>query len=129
MPTKQNHRTISKSKVRSNHGATIMIDPQKGKSKKIIRKKTKKSITKAKLHKNASYNRSKSKPQTPSSTKNGKINPKKNEKEIRGDTITYWDVLYANTSKMYKAYYSLMNYYGNPLFQYFYQKPIFSLGI
>jgi len=100
-----------------------MTDEQKGKSKKIIRKKTK-SITKAKLHKNSSYNRSKSKSQTPSSTKKDKSNTKKNEKEIREDTITYWDVLYANTRTMYKAYYFLMNYYGNPFFQYLYQKPI-----
>ena len=100
-----------------------MTDIQKGKSKKIIRKKTE-SITKAKLHKNTSYNRSKSKPPTPSSTKNGKINPKKNEREIREDTTTYWDVLYANTRKMYKVYYSLMNYYGATLFQYLYQKPL-----
>ena len=125
MSTKQIHRTISKSKVRSNDGATISINAQKGKSQKRVGKKTKKSIIKAKLHKNASY-RSKSKPQTPSSAKNGKINPRKNEKKIREYEFTYWDVLYAHTMKAYQAYYSLMNYYGGLLFQYPYQKPTFS---
>jgi len=100
-----------------------MTDAQKDKSKKIIRKKTK-STSKTKLHKNTSYNRNKSKPQTPSSTKSSKINPKKNEGEVRKDTVTYWDVLYANTRKMCNAYCFLMNCYCNPLFQYPYQKPI-----
>jgi hypothetical protein len=129
MSTKQIHRTISKSKVRSNDGTTISIKAQKGKLQKRVGKKTKKSIIKAKLHKNASYSRSKSKPKTPSSTKNVKINPKKIEKKIREYEFTYWDVLYAHTRKVYQSYYSLMNYYDNLLFQYLYQKPIFSLGV
>ena len=125
MATKQNHQTASNSKRRSNHGTIILIDAQKDKSQKKARKKTEKLVNKTKSHDNNS--RSKSKRQNSSSTKNGKIKPKKNEKEIREDTSTYWDVLYTKTRKMYQAYYSLMNYYANPFFQYPYQKPASSL--
>ena len=126
MATKQNYQTASNSKRRSNHGTTILIDAQKDKSQKKARKTTEKLVNKTKSHNNDSR-RSKPKTQNSSSTKKGKIKPKKNEKEIREDTSTYWDVVYTKTRKMYQAYYSLMNYYANPFFQYPYQKPASSL--
>jgi len=122
MPTKQNRRTASNSKRRSNHGTTVLIKAQKVKSKKKARKTTEKLVNKTKSRNNDSR-RSKSKTQNSSSTKKGKIKPKKNEKEISEDTSTYWYILYTKTRKMYQAYYSLVNYYANPFFQYPYQKP------
>ena len=127
MPTKQNHRTASNSKRRSNHGTTVLIEAQKVKSQKKARKTTEKLVNKTKSHNNDSR-RSKSKTQNSSSTKKGKIKPKKNEKEIREDTPTYWDILYTKTMKTYQAYYSLVNYYANPFLQYPYQKPTSSLA-
>ena len=122
MPTKQNHRTASNSKRRTNHGTTILINRQKQKSQKKARKKTKKLVNKTKSHNNNSRRR-KSKPQNSNSIKNGKIKPKKNENEIKEDSSTYWDALYTKTSNMHQVYYSLMNYYANLFFQYPYQKP------
>ncbi len=125
MPTKQNRRTASNSKRSSSHGKTILIDAPKEKSQKKGRKRTEKLVNKTKSHNNNS--RSKSKPQNSSSTKNGKIKPKKNQKEIREDTSTYWNVVYTKTREMYQVYNFLMNYYANAFFQYPYQKPTFSL--
>jgi len=93
MPTKQNHRTASNSKRRTNHATTILIDGQKEKSQKKVRKKTEKLVNKTRSHNNNSR-RSKSKPQKSSSIKNGKIKPKKNENKIREDSSTYWDASY-----------------------------------
>ncbi len=122
MPTKQNHRTASNSKRRTNHGTTILINRQKQKSQKKARKKTEKLVNKTRSHNNNSR-RSKSKPQKSSSIKNGKIKPKKNENKIREDSSTYWDALYTKTSNMHQVYYSLMSYYVNLFYQYLYQKP------
>jgi len=126
MSTKQIHRTVSKSKVKSNEGTNISNKAQKSKLQKKVGKKTTKSLIKAKSHKNGSYSKSKSKPRTPNPTKNIKINPKKSKKKISEYQFTSCDTLYAQIMRAYHAYYSLMNYYGNLLFQYLYQKPIFS---
>lgn len=124
MSTKQIHRT--KSRVRSNEGTTISIKVQKSKLQKKVGKKTTKSSIKAKSHKNGSYNKNKSKPKTPDPTKNIKINHKKSKKKIGEYQFTSWDTIYKHMMRAYHAYYSLMNYYSNLLFQFLYQKPTLS---